>query len=477
MRKIINILSLVVLNILVISLPFWRLDLSRDKVHSISKISKEIVKNLNDIVNIKVYMTADLPPEVKPLANDMKAMLDEFGKYNSRLKISYIDPSASTELKNEAENLGIQPLQFSRINADKFEMSTGYFGLAMIYGEKKEVLPVAGDVGNLEYFLVSSLKKITSKSLPEIALWQPAGTAAETQLLRQFLERSYKIDDIGEGELKLPQSANTLVIVGQENKIDDKSVETLREWVKSGKGLVVLIDRIVVEDNLKGRKIESTGLDTLLKEYGVEIEPKLVADESSSIASFRSQNGAFMTQYPYWVAIRPENMNLTLPVFSGVSTIVLPWASPLKLSGEAKSLASSTEKVAIDDSLTNLSPAKNDFKSNNGDKVILAAINTSNNVKVAVVSDSDFIKDQYIANNQANLLFGLNLVDYFSQETELMKIRSKNLDYSTMVNPTEGAKTMVRVVNLVIPIVLIVIWWLIVYLKRKKFNNQKYENS
>jgi len=473
------IAAIIIANLILSFYPILRIDLTKDKIHSISAASQGIVKGLDDLVRIKVFMTKDLPPEIKPIATDLKTILDGLVRINrNKLQVEYFDPNKDEKAKSEAEKLGIRALQFSSIKSDKFEVQNGYFGLALIYGDKQEILPVAGDVGNLEYFVVSGIKKLTAKKIPAVAVAEEQVTpgSSEIQLLSKYLERDYQISEaVLDGESKLPE-AETLLIVGRSKKIDDKGINKIKEWIKQKKGLIALIDKVNVDNSMAAKLNENTGLEDIFKQYGIEIEPKLVMDQSSGFASFRSQSGAFLTQYVYWPQIRPENINNSLPAMSGISSLMLAWASPMKLSGEAKAMFSSSERSVTDDSLTDLSPTTKRSTDQVAGKQVIGAIN-SQEAKLAVIADADFIKDQFVSNNQQNLAVVLNLVDYFSQDSSLLTIRSKNLRNNPLIPLSEGMKTAVKAINLGLPIIILVITVAISNLLRKRRNQKWYERN
>lgn len=486
MKKIITyttginlIIAVIVANLILAFYPTFRFDLTKDKIHSISTASQKVIKSLDDLVHIKVYLTKDLPSEIKPIARDLKTILEGLAKINrSKLQIDYYDPKKDEAVKNEAERLGIRPLQFSSLKADKFEIQNGYFGLALIYGDKQEVLPVAGDVGNLEYFVVSGIKRLISKKIPVVAVAEeqlsPGNSSIQT--LRKYLESDYQLNEaVLDGETKLPE-AETLLIVGRSKKLDEKGINKIREWLKEKKGLIALIDKIEVDASLVARPNENTNLEELFKEYGIEIEPKLLLDQNAGFASFRSQNGTFLTQYVYWPQIRPENINSSLPVMSRISSLMLAWASPIKLSGEAVPLFRSTEFNVLDDKLSDLSPMTKRMINQSASKQVLGAINSAS-AKMAVIADADFIKDQFISNNQQNLAVVLSLVDYFSQDDSLLSIRTKNLRNKPIIPLNETLKNVVRVSNLAVPVVILVITVLVSNSLRKRRNKQWYEKK
>jgi len=465
------IIALAALNGLLAWLPKISLDVSGNKLNSLSEASKNIIGELDDVVNVKVFVTGDLPAAIKPVANDMKTILESMARLNrQKLRISYLDPGNDEKAREEAVKYGIQPLQFSSIKSDKFEVQNGYFGLVMLYGDKEEVLPVADDVGNLEYFTVSGIKKLTEPSMETVALAEglSGNTGTEIQYLRKYLEKSFLIDEVDlSNNDNLPEEAKTLLIAGINNTVDNNKAEKIAEWVEKGKGLIVFVDKIAVGANLTAAKLPETGLEKIFEDKGIKTGEGLVVDEAATVANFNSQNGAFLVAYPYWPEIDIERINGEIPALSGINSLMTAWVSPVEISGKAKIMFASSQKSAIDDSLEDLSPLS---KKTIGDRELssypLAAINIDEG-KVALIGDADMIRDNFVANNQGNLVMALNLVDYFSQDSELMSIRTKSLRNFPLKSVSDGEKNIIRTINLAAVVILIGLAYVIFDWQRK----------
>ncbi len=458
----INLIAVIILvNVLLSFYPFLRVDLSRNRIHSLSKATKDIISDLDDVINIKVYMSDDLPANVKPTADSLKTILEEFGRIKkSRLRVKYFDPLKDDDVRAEAERLGIMPLQFTTVKSDKFELSNGYLGLVLVYGDKEVVLPVAGDVGNLEYFLISGIKRLTSDGVKTVVIaeesLQPG--ASEITYFKEFLAQDYQVLDnkLGEEE-ELPEEAGALVVVGRRSQLTEAAMERLEKWVSDGKGLVAFLDKVAVDQSMVADKVETGGLGSFFEDRGMKMVDGLIWDESSTVATFRAQNDVFSIQYPYWLVVRPENVNRQIPAVSGIESLMMPWVAAIELSGEAVALFSSSERSVVDKDLTDLSPTANLRQAPGTDlgKKVLAAVNTEG-MKLALVADSDFIKDQFVGGiSQNNMILALNLVDYVSADESLLAIRSKTVSSSPIRPLEDRTKTVVKVINLVAPIVLL----------------------
>ena len=448
----------------VYQLPDWKIDLSANKINSLANFTKKIINGIDGQVEVKVYASSNLPGEIRPTFNSLKSILKSMELVNkNKFKLAIVDPTGSEQAKSEVVKYGIQALQFSSIKSDKFEVQQGYFGLVISYKDKNETLPVAGDVGNLEYLITSGLVRLTSKSLPTIAVAEDGGTAFSSQIqyLRKFLERSYIVVDVElDGDKAFPEEANGLVIVGRSKKIDDKGIGKVKKWIDSGKATIMLLDRVDVNQGMVAKKNEESGLEKIVADYGMKLGEGLVTSRNGAVASFNTNSGNFLVRYPYWLQIPSSQIDNSNPVFSGINALLLPWASPMELSGEAKPLFWSEDTALVDDNLSDISPTSNKTSTGNTRKYILAGMR-SDKIRLAVVGDKDFITDQFVTNSQQNLAVTLNLVDYLSGDSGLFEIRNKVMINSPIQPIDDGKRQVIKYGNMAAPILLLaLLYWL-----------------
>jgi ABC-2 type transport system permease protein len=78
--------------------------------------------------------------------------------------------------------------------------------------------------------------------------------------------------------------------------------------------------------------------------------------------------------------------------------------------------------------------------------------------RLVVVADSDFIKDQYLGLNPANLMLLLNMVDYMVQDISLIAIRGKTQTRRPLETVDEGTITLAKYGNIIgLPAAVIVL--------------------
>src|SRR3990172_5221026 len=82
------------------SFVFHRFDLTSEKRYTLSDATKNILRQIDDVVYVKVYLEGNFPAGFKRLRNETKEMLDEFRAYsNENIEYQFINPSQNSDKK------------------------------------------------------------------------------------------------------------------------------------------------------------------------------------------------------------------------------------------------------------------------------------------------------------------------------------------------------------------------------------------
>jgi len=477
---------LLALNLISVYL-FSRLDLTEGKVFSLSQSSKNVVRNLNDRLIVKMYFTKDLPPPYNGYARYLKDQLEEYQAYaGGKLKLEMIDPSDEGK-EMEAQRYGIPPLQVNAMENDKIEIKKVYMGLALLFEDQKEVIPVIQNVSGLEYELTSAIKRLSTRFLPTIGFLagqDEPGINSELSSLNQALSRQYQVRriDLEEGKT-IPSDVNVLIVMGPKKKFSEWGKYALDQFLMRGGKLAFLLNQIEVDLQQGVAEKQDLGLDELLHNYGVKINDDLVIDLQCNRVGITQRQEGFVYQnvvnYPYFpVASNFDKNNLivkdlgtvsfyfasslnTSPTLSpNIRFIPIVWSS--KNSGAIVSPfdVNPYKKFAKEDfnksGLVLAATLQGSFKSFFSDKErppIESGVNTPESTlssspptRLVVVGDADLVTDQNISGTD-NLAFFLNMVDWLSQDEALIAIRSKQVTSRPLREISSGAKQMVKYGN------------------------------
>ena len=301
-NNIILILSIIALNIL----GFWvyfRADLTADKRYSISESSKNLLKNLNDEVIIKVYLDGDgLPGGFERLKRAVKETLVEF-KYFGKDNIDYqfINPYAGSEeerntLFKQLVEKGMQPTNiFAKEDGKKVENLV--FPYATIWYQNKEVpvLLLKANLAqdsqtklnqsyeNVEYELATAIQKLTNTKKKKVGLLseftdlQPINFAGLINTLQEYYDL-YIIDS-----KKSPSFAglDALIVPKPDKPVDDSTKAKIDQYIMNGGRVLFFVDGLKVDSvGLEGSFAQplDVNLDDMLFKYGVRINKNIVKD-------------------------------------------------------------------------------------------------------------------------------------------------------------------------------------------------------
>lgn len=482
-----------------------RLDLTEGGDFSVSTVTKRALKDLDDIVNIKAYFTAELPGYLITVRQEVNDILKEYENYSGgKIRIKFLDPNKSQDTEQEAQRLGIPPLQFNVVEKDKFQITNGYLGIAVLYGEKSEIIPIIENTSTLEYDLTTAIKKITQEKVPNLGFWSGNGTIDQEtemktlsrQLEKQYILRTVKLDqdngdsssvlssvasveeeapaakeDDKDNKASIPDDIDTLIIAGASEEFSKDELLAIDEFVKKGKGLLILQDGVSIDEGLIANP-NKTGIEQLLADYGLRLNQDLIVDRYNETASFSSGFIQFFVPYAYWPKIQKENFNRESGVVNKLESLVLPWVSSIEILENKLSEDIEVQILAETSSLSqlvaenyNLDPqgtpnAQADSKGKHVVAVYLSSssaeatedkgedIKVNASSRIIVVSDADFISEGFIRRFPSNLVFAQNIIDALTVDPDLINIRSKRITERPLQELSDSARGAIKYLNI-----------------------------
>jgi ABC-2 type transport system permease protein len=94
------LLAILVLANVVASKIYTRFDLTKEKRFTLTQPTRDMLRNLDDVVYVKVYLEGEFPAGFKRLRNSTLEMLNAFKAYSdTEIQYEFIDPMASPDQK------------------------------------------------------------------------------------------------------------------------------------------------------------------------------------------------------------------------------------------------------------------------------------------------------------------------------------------------------------------------------------------
>ena len=146
---------------------FGRMDLTKEKMYTLSESSRTVVDKIDDLMTMQVYFSENLPGQYGNNRRFLQDILEEYAAFSSgNIQFQFHVPADNDELEQEAQRAGIQPVQLQVIENDKMEVKRVFMGMAIVYQDEKEVIPVIQTTTGLEYEITTKIKRLVETNKP-----------------------------------------------------------------------------------------------------------------------------------------------------------------------------------------------------------------------------------------------------------------------------------------------------------------------
>ncbi|MDP4207438.1 MAG: GldG family protein [Bacteroidota bacterium] len=463
---------LIVVNVLS-NMYFFRLDFTADKIYSLSKATKKILKELKEPVTVTAYITKDLPPDLINTSREFKDVVVEYSSLSkNKIRYEFVNPSDNDENEQKALKSGVQPVVLNVRDKDEVKQQKVYLGAVVKIGNKTEIIPVIQQGAAMEYALSAAIKKLTITNKPAIGILQGHGEPGLSAIHQIYsnLDVLYNVQPVylNDSVYNLNQY-KTLLIIGPRDSIPAKHFQQIDRYLSEGGNLCIAATH--VDGNFQSGigYVLNNGLEKWLKGKGINLGDKLIVDANCGTVGAQQDASGMVIQvkFPYLPVITNFEKH---PVTEGLEAVLFQFACPITYTGDASRkfevLATTSDKTG-----EQIPPAhfdidrqweQKDFPLRN--LVVAASLIPKNGRegKMIVMSNANFVingegqQAQPLPPDNINLF--VNSVDWLSDDTGLIDLRTKGVT-SRMLKPMEdGEKMFLKYLNFLLPIVVIIIY-------------------
>lgn len=176
------------------NLPGARLDLTRDRLFSVSPAAVEVLESLKVPVQVKLYITpADkMPTQLRTLERDLTERMRNFEQVaNGKLEFSVYNPQDNEEMQKTLGAKGIRPFQVQSIEKDEMGIKLIWSALTIAYKDKpEEVLPqlLPQSLASLEQDIIGPVYRLTREKAPKVAVFGPK-KEIDQQMAMMYLQQ------------------------------------------------------------------------------------------------------------------------------------------------------------------------------------------------------------------------------------------------------------------------------------------------
>ncbi|MGC8767095.1 MAG: GldG family protein [Brevinematia bacterium] len=472
---VVLILAILVVLYIISNNRSLKLDLTSEKIYSLSPYTMDVIRALKDDVRIILFAQ-------KGEATELEKLLEEYAKNSSKINFLSIDP-----IKDPITAKKYQlPQGESIILVIESKGNKKYIrGSSLIEYKQTSYGPRAVGI-KVEEEVTSAILNVTTSSRViyflvgdgEYRVLNEASGGDEEytfNTLKSYLGKlNYTLRELNLSVQKdIPKDAGAIVIVGPRKVIPIEVQDKLYEYFNNGGGLVILLEPIVGNVTYDS----SFSINYLLTKLGFYVKNNVVFDESffnpyvgklyyilpyihySPITSEIKKRGLKVQLVTAMAISKMENVEgqLGYRYYDLMSASEDSWGeTSLPTSGKEKFVAVKDDKdlkpplifgYAIEKVVTN---------------------NSAKTGKMIVFGDIDFASDYFIESMPGNLELALNMIEWSSKESGTLGIKPKAIKEEPVVIPSSADANLVLVLSLVIIPLLMVLPGIIIWSIRSR---------
>jgi ABC-type uncharacterized transport system involved in gliding motility auxiliary subunit len=513
------ILTAFVLGALVCGRFWFRLDLTKDKLYTISDVSRNLYNEIPDQVQMTYYLSDKLKA-MHPLPGEIEDLLREYTAYSrGKIRLSVKDP-VKADLVGLMEQVGIIPQQIQTMEQDQASVMTIYSGVVIEYLGMFDVLPWVFALETLEYDLTSRIRALVqerSRQIGVIAGDNPRSWSEDYQYLQSVLyQAGYRFRVFYPGE-EISDTLPALFVLGGTESLTEGALYQIDRYIQTGGKVFFSVRSVAVnkEGGMEASLMFDYGLLEMISSYGVTLLPEIAMDNTALTMQYqtRTPSGAIQIRFarnPQWIRVSRENGNPEHPVGARFGGLDLFWANPLTLNAPngvtAGYLFTSTqgawsmrEPFLTDPGISYL--MERDFAETKGEKILGASLtgifpswfagkpkpsgeeigelpdmpDTAKPARIIVVGETDFLTTFINATgSHQNLNFIVQVADWLSNDDDIIGIRNRGTGSGRLdriTDPVERIAAMraAQAINVfIIPLLVILAGVLIAVMRRRK---------
>ena len=312
--------GIILLNIIA-SLISFKFDMTKDHRYSLANGTENFLskkENIESRISIKIYLEGNLPSEITNFKNALKSKLKDFKSVaGNRIEYIFIDPNnGSKEVQNEFfaqlydRGQGILPMEISYLKDGEQRQVMIWPGAKISYsfnGIIKEStiqflpgtkpgspygLAQMSDViqnahNNLEYNLISAIRRITQKEKKRIAFLHGHEELNLNQTIRAraLISPYFSITDVNLNDsIAALEDVDGLIIADPQTPFSMKDLYIIDQFVLKGGKLMCFMNTLhLEEDTLNTQGYVNTlrknlKLENMLFDYGIKLNENYIID-------------------------------------------------------------------------------------------------------------------------------------------------------------------------------------------------------
>jgi len=330
-------LSMAVIILINATLTSWRLDLTENKLFTLSEGTLNIIRGLEEPVTLDFYVSRKSMAEIPQLvsyANRVHDLLDEYAaESNGKLRLNVIEPEPFSEEEDRAVASGLQGMP---INAAG---DMGYFGLVGTNSTDGEVtIPffqyereqkLEYDLTKLIYNLANPKKRVIGL-VSTLPVFTPMMPGAPVWTVAQLVSEFFEVRMI-DSALEINKDLDLLLVIHPKG-LSELTQFAIDQYLLGGGKAMFFVDPLSEADRPQPNPenpyevpVTSSNLDKLFTAWGITVSgTNIAADMTNAMrVQIRTDRGVEQTNYLPWMKLESANFNQDDFITSELNIIAL----------------------------------------------------------------------------------------------------------------------------------------------------------
>jgi ABC-2 type transport system permease protein len=239
----------------------WRRDASSEQVHTLSRESLDLVKQIPDDrpVLIQAYYSPEVPRDLVETKTDLLGLLREFeARSGGKIRLNLVPTELYSEAAREAEKrFAIEPKRVPSDDQARRSISEIFLGVAFTSGLEEVVVPFFDRGLPVEYELTRSIRVVSRSARKKVGILNTDARMMGGFDTRSFnqtpewsivteLKKQYEVTSVSP-DTPIATDFDTL-IVAQPSSLTQRQIDNLTEYVKKGGPTMLFLDPLPIDN-------------------------------------------------------------------------------------------------------------------------------------------------------------------------------------------------------------------------------------
>ena len=332
-----------------------RIDLTEKKLYTLSPASQQAVTGLEGPVQVKAFVSPDMPPPYHKLSEQIGDLLAEYAaESGGQITYQIINPKDDEETEEAARGYGCEKVGIGQQTEDEVSLRAVYKCVAFLRGEEQQVIRDLKTTGNPEFDnfeyeftkALLNLRDIEPRKVGFVAGF--GGPASSPQFVQQIAPLFGELYgdlieattvDLSAPDAKVPEDVDALVLLNPEAAFSERAKFAIDQFVQRGGSVGWFqsasgVDREMQQrlmQQMGGRNFQlpnirkpfETGLNELFGHYGVKVNQDYILDREHGLSMIPvpTEQGLALVTHP--ASFQMTDIDQSLPFTRDIYAVMM----------------------------------------------------------------------------------------------------------------------------------------------------------